>query len=68
MKLETILFTIGMICLVLGLWYLVVWIVYLLWNWIMPYLFKLPEINMWMSAGIMLLASFIFGGIKISKK
>lgn len=36
-----------------------------LWNWIMPYLFGLPEVSFWMAVGINLLISIIFGSIKI---
>jgi hypothetical protein len=35
--------------------------VMLLWNWIMPALFGLPEINYWMGFGIILLGRLIFG-------
>lgn len=35
--------------------------VMLLWNWIMPALFGLPEIDYWMAFGIILLARLIFG-------
>lgn len=34
-----------------------------LWNWIMPNLFKLPEISFWMALGIALLISILFGGV-----
>lgn len=36
--------------------------VMLLWNWLMPALFGLPEINYWMAFGIIILARLIFGG------
>lgn len=40
-----------------------------LWNWIMPYLFGLPEISFWMALGIALLISILFGGvIKVNRK
>lgn len=35
--------------------------VMLLWNWIMPALFGLPEITYWMGFGIILLGRLIFG-------
>jgi len=35
--------------------------VMLLWNWIMPTLFGLPEITYWMGFGIILLGRLIFG-------
>jgi hypothetical protein len=31
-----------------------------LWNWLMPYLFNLPEINFWMALGISILTGLIF--------
>lgn len=37
--------------------------VMLLWNWIMPILFGLPEITYWMGFGIILLARLIFGNL-----
>lgn len=32
----------------------------LLWNWLLPELFGVPEINFWQALGIYLLAGFIF--------
>jgi hypothetical protein len=37
--------------------------VMLLWNWLMPALFGLPEITYWMGFGIVLLARLIFGNL-----
>jgi hypothetical protein len=34
-------------------------ILMILWNWIMPYLFGLPEINFWMAWGILALLGVI---------
>ncbi len=31
----------------------------LLWNWLMPYLFSLPEVSFWMAWGLLWLLSFI---------
>ena len=36
------------------------WVVMSLWNWLMPYLFGLPEINFWMAFGLMVLVSILF--------
>lgn len=47
-----------------GIAILLGYIVMLLWNWLMPELFGLAEINFWMAAGIVLLARLIFGGFK----
>jgi len=33
-----------------------------LWNWLMPLLFHLPEITIWQTAGLMLLARLLLGG------
>ena len=34
----------------------------LLWNWLLPSLFKLPLITFWQACGLMLLSKFLFGG------
>ena len=36
--------------------------VMLLWNWLMPMLFGLPEITYWHAFGIIILARLLFGG------
>lgn len=41
--------------------FLVGYIVMLLWNWLMPYLFGLPEVDYWKALGILLLAKILFG-------
>lgn len=38
-----------------------------LWNWLMPAIFKLPEINFVQAIGLMLLAYFIFPSSSKSK-
>jgi len=38
-------------------------IVMLLWNWLMPTIFGLPLLSYWQSAGILVLARLLFGGI-----
>lgn len=50
---------IGIILLIDGL------VVMLLWNWIMPHLFSLPEITLAMAIGMSILLGFLFGAIKI---
>ncbi len=47
-----------------GIAILLGYVVMLLWNWLMPLLFGLTEINFWMAAGIVLLARLIFGGFR----
>ncbi|MGO9412956.1 MAG: hypothetical protein ACLQCB_19685 [Spirochaetia bacterium] len=39
------------------------WLVMVLWNWIMPAIFHLGEINYWQGFGILLLAKIIFGAM-----
>lgn len=34
-----------------------------LWNWLMPGLFHLPEVNFWQAAGMVLLSRLLFGNI-----
>ncbi len=38
-------------------------LVMLLWNWLMPYIFGLPELNFWQAAGLLILCKLLFGGI-----
>ncbi|HUI91997.1 MAG TPA: hypothetical protein VLX68_07110 [Chitinivibrionales bacterium] len=38
------------------------WLVFLLWNWLMPALFGLKAITFWQAFGILLLAKLLFGG------
>ena len=51
-----------------GILTLVGYIFMLLWNWIMPYLFKLPTINFWMAWGIMIFLGIITSCIRKYKK
>lgn len=36
-----------------------------LWNWLMPYLFKLPEIDFAMGLGLVVLSKILFSGIRV---
>ncbi len=38
-------------------------VVLLLWNWLMPVIFSLPEINYWQAIGILILSKILFLGI-----
>jgi len=38
------------------------WIVLLLWNWLLPPLFGLPEITFWQALGLLALCRILFGG------
>ncbi|OGU34623.1 MAG: hypothetical protein A2068_14665 [Ignavibacteria bacterium GWB2_35_6b] len=37
--------------------------VMLLWNWLMPEIFGLPELTYWQAAGVIILARLLFGGM-----
>jgi hypothetical protein len=39
----------------------------LLWNWVMPTIFELPEITFWQACGLQLLATILFKSPKINK-
>ena len=39
----------------------------LLWNWLMPGLFKLPEITLWQAIGLNLLSTILFKSTTIKK-
>ena len=39
----------------------------LLWNWVMPIIFRLPEITFWQACGLQLLATILFKSPKINK-
>jgi membrane protein required for beta-lactamase induction len=38
-------------------------VVMLLWNWLAPALFRLPEITFWQALGLLALCRILFGGI-----
>ena len=38
------------------------------WNFIMPQMFGLPELNIWTALAIWLIFSILFGGIKVHKQ
>ena len=39
-----------------------------LWNWLMPVVFRLPEITFWQALGISLLSSLLFKSYNFSSK
>jgi hypothetical protein len=39
----------------------------ILWNWLMPTIFGLPEIGFWQACGLQLLATILFKSTKINK-
>lgn len=53
----------AVVAVVVAVWALAIWLFMILWNWVMPYLFKLPEITYWMSAAILILLAIIRGSI-----
>ena len=64
--------TIHDILLVVGLFMLAVILfggpIMVLWNWLMPTLFSLPEITFWQACGLNLLATLLFKSIETTKK
>jgi hypothetical protein len=38
-----------------------------LWNWLMPYIFGLPTINVWQSFGLLLLTGLLFKNVSTNK-
>lgn len=54
---------IGGIALAIVFAFLFGYFVMMLWNWLMPTIFGLGEINYWMAFGIIILARLIFGNI-----
>ena len=55
--LEAILLIVGLIVLAAILFSLPLW---LLWNWLMPIIFNLPEITPWQAFGLNMLAGILF--------
>ena len=41
--------------------FLVGYVVMHLWNWLMPYLFGVPEVSYWQAVGVLVLSKIIFG-------
>ena len=39
------------------------YLVMILWNWLMPAIFRLPEIGYWQAFGIVILAKLVFGSV-----
>lgn len=53
---------VGLICILLGLPLM------LLWNWLMPDLFNVPQIGFWQAVGLQLLATLLFKNTNTSTK
>jgi hypothetical protein len=51
---------VGGLALFAGFAVLIAWILSLLWNWLMPGIFGLPEISMLQAAGLFILSKIIF--------
>ena len=64
--------TIHDILLIIGLAMLVIILLggplMVLWNWLMPVIFNLPEITFWQSCGLQLLATLLFKSTPTTKK
>jgi len=60
--LQKILAGIGFGILGLGLLALFGWIVMLLWNWLMPDIFGLKQLNYWQAWGLLILCTILFKG------
>lgn len=45
----------------MGLFFLAGYVLMLLWNWLMPYLFGVPTVTYWQAFGILILAKMLFG-------
>jgi hypothetical protein len=45
-----------------GLAFVFGWVVMLLWNWLMPAIFRLPSIGFWQAWGLVLLSAIFFKG------
>lgn len=50
----------GVIVLILALAAIIPWFLMLGWNYVMPYLFNLKEINFWQSFALIIVSSLIF--------
>jgi hypothetical protein len=57
----------ALVLVVTALYALTAWAVMLLWNWIMPFLFGLPEIGFWMALGIYLMSTILIKGVSIEQ-
>jgi len=52
----------GAIVLIPGMFALVSAVTMWLWNWLMPTIFRLPQIGFWQAAGIVILSHILFKG------
>jgi hypothetical protein len=59
---QKILLGIGFGILGVGLLALFGWVVMLLWNWLMPDIFGLKQLNYWQAWGLLILCSILFKG------
>ncbi len=60
---EKILAGIGFAILGIGMLALLGWVVMLLWNWLMPDIFGLKQLNYWQAWGLLLLSTILFKGL-----
>ncbi len=59
---KKVLMIIGFAILGAGLIVLMGFVIMWLWNWLMPMIFNLPQLNYWQAVGVFILSKIIFGG------
>jgi predicted neutral ceramidase superfamily lipid hydrolase len=58
--------TASIIVLIIGAFVVMSYLLMVLWNWIMTYVFNLPRISFWMSMGILILVSVLTNNVRFS--
>jgi hypothetical protein len=64
MKRHRVLKGIGIGVLVIGLFFVLGYVVMALWNWLMPSIFGLHTITYWQAYGLLILSKILFGGLR----
>ena len=59
---------VGVVALYVAVSFLAAWILWLLWNWLVPELFGGPRVTYWQAVGVMLLLSFVRGVVTINSR
>jgi hypothetical protein len=65
---EKVLVGIGFGILGIGLLFLFGWVVMLLWNWLMPDIFGLKQVDYWQAWGLLILCCILFKGINFGNE
>lgn len=55
---------VAVVAVVLGVYALVALLFQVLWNWLMPFIFGLPELSYWMSVGFIIMIGILTSGLK----